>query len=332
MSDILSLVQAGAVSVYPQDFRYTTNDTLAQIVTPGYINEMMKQNGWFMRAGDTLTVSYANGTQGAIFQPTFSGQVITLVPIAGTVAGNVTGHNLGSGTGVWASTVNDVLNFKSLDAGTGITITNTATDITAAITANGVNFSQLANPIVATSTGMNVSYSTNSATPGTVRTIKGVNSSTATTMTSGNLVGVRGEVDMVGASGGFAFGVQGKVIPTGTLSGSDWIAPVFAQFDISAATVNAGQTAPVWADYGATSGTITSATGMRMFAGTNTTAATLFAMDYRYGKATNLLELDGNAGTYITSGGSGTHSGTIEKIAISIDGVTYYIVASTVVS
>ena len=39
-------------------------------------------------------------------------------------------------------------------------------------------------------------------------------------MTSGNVVGVRGEVDYVGASGGFLYGVQGKLIPTGTISGS----------------------------------------------------------------------------------------------------------------
>ena len=56
---------------------------------------------------------------------------------------------------------------------------------------------------------------------------------------------------------------------------------------------------------GATGGTFTDVTGARMFAGTNTIASlTLFAMDYRYGKASNLFELDGNAGTYITAGGA----------------------------
>ncbi len=170
-----------------------------------------------------------------------------------------------------------------------------------------------------------------SATPGTVRALVGKMVQTATVETSGNLVGVRGEVDMVGASGGFYYGAQGKIIPTGTLSGSSWTAGVFGQLDISHATINAGQTAPIWADYGATSGTITDATGMRMFSGTNTTAATLFAMDYRYGKATNLLELDGSSSTYISTGGA-TASGTIKKIAISIDGVQYYLQAATVYS
>lgn len=176
------------------------------------------------------------------------------------------------------------------------------------------------------------SVTTSSATPGTIRSIKGLMIGTNATMTTGNLVGVRGEVDCVGASGGFLYGVQGKIIPTGTLSGSSWTAGVFGQLDISAATINAGQTAAVWGDMGATSGTLTNVAGMRMFAGTNTTAAVLNAMDYRYGKATSLLELAGVAGTYITSGGAGTLSGTINKIAITIEGVVYYIPCATVIS
>jgi len=176
------------------------------------------------------------------------------------------------------------------------------------------------------------SVTTSSATPGTIRSIKGLMIGTNATMTTGNLVGVRGEVDCVGASGGFLYGVQGKIIPTGTLSGSSWTAGVFGQLDISAATINAGQTAPIWADYGATSHTLTSVTGMRMFAGTNTTAATLNAMIYLYGKSSNLFELDLNGSTYIASGGAGTLSGTIQKIAITIEGVQYYIPCATVIS
>lgn len=174
---------------------------------------------------------------------------------------------------------------------------------------------------------------TSSATPGTLRTIDSVLQETATTMTSGNLVGVRGEVDLVGASGGFLYGLQGKIIPSGTLSGSVWAAPVFGQFDLTNATINAGQTAPVWADYGANGGTFTNVTGMRMFSGTNTISTlTLNAMIYLYGKATNLFELSGSSSTYIAAGGSGALSGTIKKIAFTIDGVTYYLPCATVVS
>ena len=187
--------------------------------------------------------------------------------------------------------------------------------------------------LTSSASGQSITASTSSATPGTIRSVRGLTSDSNSIVTSGNLVGVRGEVDMVGASGGFFYGAQGKVISTGTLSGSSWTAGVFGQFDLSGATINAGQTAPVWADYGASGGTFTDATGMRMFSGTNTIASlTLFAMDYRYGKASNLLELDGNAGTYISSGGSGAPSGTIKKIAISIDGVQYYLLAATTIS
>jgi len=178
-----------------------------------------------------------------------------------------------------------------------------------------------------------ITDSTSSATPGTVRAFYSKITGSATTMTSGNLVGVRGEVTLVGASGGFLYGVQGKIIPTGTLSGSSWTAPVFAQFDISAATINAGQTAPVWADYGATGGTLTNVTGMRMFAGTNTIASlTLNSMIYLYGKATNLFELSGSASTYITTAAGTTIGGTLQKIAFTIDGVTYYLLAGTTIS
>jgi hypothetical protein len=175
-----------------------------------------------------------------------------------------------------------------------------------------------------------VSVTTSSATPGTIRAIRGQMIETATVMTSGNLVGVRGEVDYVGASGGFLYGVQGKLIPTGTLSGSSWNAALFGQFDLSASTLNAGQIAGVWADMGASGGTFTSVAGARMFAGTNTIASlTLNSMIYLYGKASSLFELAGDAGTYITAGAA-TPSGTIKKIAMTIDGVVYYLIAATV--
>jgi len=148
--------------------------------------------------------------------------------------------------------------------------------------------------------GQSISYSSASATPGTVRSLRGlVTLSNATyANTTNSVAGVRGEVDMVGGSSGFVYGVQGKVIPTGTLSGSIWAPAVFGQYDLSGATINAGQIAAVWGDMGATGGTFTDVTGARMFAGTNTIASlTLNSMIYLYGKASNLLELSGNAGT-----------------------------------
>src|SRR5580698_4159511 len=140
--------------------------------------------------------------------------------------------------------------------------------------------------------------STTSATPGTIRALIGSMTGSNTTMTSGNLVGCRGVATVVGASGGFVYGSQGKVISTGTLSGSSWTAGLFGQLDVSAATINAGQVSAIWADWGATGAIATSMTGARLYAGTNTTANILNAQMYLYGPATNFFELDDNSGAY----------------------------------
>ena len=175
---------------------------------------------------------------------------------------------------------------------------------------------------------------TSSATPGTIRSLYGTISNTATVMTSGNIVGVRGEVDLVGASAGFIYGVQGKVIPTGTLSGSSWTAAVFGQFDLSRATVNAGQCAAIWGDWGATGATATDLTGCRGFAFTNTTSNVINAQDYRYGNATYLQELAGaggtlnyyaNAGTSGGSAGDAAHCAAQKVIKILVNGVAAFI-------
>jgi hypothetical protein len=184
--------------------------------------------------------------------------------------------------------------------------------------------------------GQSVSGSTTSATPGTIRAFKGLMTGTNATMTSGNLVGVRGEVDYVGASGGFLYGIQGKLIPTGTISGSSWNAGVFGQLDISAATVNAGQMAPIWGDYGTSSGTLTDQTGLYGIAMTNTTAVVTQGQIYLYGGSQNLLLLNTNLGlsgvTYFIN--SGTTSGSwgnatpptpSKVLRISVDGTQYYI-------
>lgn len=179
-----------------------------------------------------------------------------------------------------------------------------------------------------------VQKTVSAAAPGTVRALTGKITETATTMTSGNLVGARGEVNAVGASGGFLYGVQGKVTPTGTLSGSSWTAAVFGQFDVSAATVNAGQLAAIWGDWGTTGATATDMTGCRGIAFTNTTANVLNAQDYRYGNATNLWELAGaggtlnyylNAGTSAGSAGDAAHCAAQKVIRVTVNGTAAYI-------
>ena len=167
-----------------------------------------------------------------------------------------------------------------------------------------------------------------SAWPWTVRSVIWAISN-ATTMTSWNLVWVRGATTIASASGWFFYWVQGKIIATGTLSGSSWTAWVFGQLDISATTLNAGQTAAIWWDYGTSSGTMTDTTGARGIVMTNTTSAILHAQDYRYGNATYLLELAGAGGTlnYITGSNGG---GANVYITVLINGVPAKIAAKYV--
>lgn len=236
------------------------------------------------------------------------------------------------------SDASNMMIIATVDRSAGTVTVNSFTASGSVGTANiqngAVTGVKLANPLVGSGSGFAFTDTTASATPSTIRALKGVMGSTNTTVTSGNLVGVRGEVDMVGASGGFFYGAQGKVIPTGTLSGSSWTAGLFGQFDISAATVNAGQMACIWGDYGATSGTMTDASGCRGIAMTNTTAAVLNAQDYRYGNATYLLELAGAggtlnyyaaAGTSAGSAGDAAHCAAQMVIKVVINGTAAYI-------
>ena len=304
----------------PNIVSIVTSADLATITTAGYLtneatNIEQLQNGNFQWAlTDIVLISY---------QPDFLVNFFTYDPvnftfIANPAAGGVT-NTLASGD-IFVGNVSNLAQARAVSG--AITMSNTGvTTLSASQTSTA---------------GQTFTNSTSSATPGTIRALKGLEVGTATTMTSGNLVGVRGEVDYVGASGGFLYGVQGKIIPTGTLSGSSWNAGIFGQLDISAATVNAGQMAPIWGDYGATSGTLTDQTGLYGIAMTNTTAAVLAGQLYLYGGATNLMLLNTNAGlsgtTYFKAAGTSAGSAgdtskcnATEVLTISVNGTTYYI-------
>ena len=219
-------------------------------------------------------------------------------------------------------------------ANPGLLIANNLSDLASlstALTNLGLSSTSAVNFGVTTG-----SSSTASATPGTIRALIGSITGSNSVMTSGNLVGARGVANIVGASGGFIYGAQGKVISTGSLSGSSWSAGVFGQLDISAATINAGQVAPIWGDYGASSGTLTDQSGLYGIAMTNTTAAVLAGQLYLYGGAQNLMLLNTNAGlsgvTYFKNAGTSAGSWgnavppTPSKVlTISVDGVQYYL-------
>lgn len=303
-------VQTGLVGVLPSVAYINTTDTIAEVVTTGYLNKEV-----------------ANGLQ--ISLPCIAAVSTVASPGAAPVVGwfqvshSGTNWSLVAPSGTATVTLPTVANQLPI-----------FTDTIGTMADSGVLYTSL---ILNSSTGgQSIASTTASATPGTVRSLKGLMTGSATTMTSGNLVGVRGEVDYVGASGGFLYGVQGKIIPTGTVSGSSWNAGVFGQLDISAATINAGQMAPIWGDYGATSHTLTNQTGLYGIAMTNTTAAVLAGQLYLYGGATNLMLLNTNAGlsgaTYFVAAGTSAGSAgdtskcnATEVLTISVNGTTYYI-------
>ncbi len=279
-----------------------TDAAYATIVAAGWLNSVSNQK---IQATDIIVVNYLSNAKAFFYVSIDSAGVVTMAPISNPGEVSLVGAAVSGNVVMFSGTTGDIA-----DAG---------------FAASNVVLNNAAQSIVVANT---------SATPGTVRSLVGRMNSTVATQTSGNLVGVRGEVNAVSASGGFLYGAQGKIIATGTLSGSSWSAGVFGQLDISAATVNAGQMAPLWGDYGSTSGTMTDVTGLRGVVMTNTTAAVLNAQDYRYGNASYLFELAGAGGTlnyYAAAGasagsaGDAAHCAAQQVIKLLINGVAAYI-------
>lgn len=183
--------------------------------------------------------------------------------------------------------------------------------------------------------GQNIQASTTSATPGTpVRALNGITTESAAVMTSGNVVGIRGVVNCVGASGGFIYGAQGKIVATGTLSGSVWAPAVFGQFDVSAATINGGQLSAIWGDWGTTGAIASDMSGTSGIKFTNTTSNVLNSQLDTYGDASFLWNIRGNpgplayylaAGTSAGSAGDAAHCAAQQVLKIVVQGATVYI-------
>lgn len=299
--------------VAPRIVQIVSSDNLATVSAAGYLNEQGQVlQGLQVSPTDEIHMIYSyvaatnSGTFG-VFTPSFSAGVITLVLFSNAGEVSLIGAAVNGNLPKFSGTTGDI-------ADSGIAATSVI--------------------VSSNASGQTISASSASATPGTIRALVGSFTESATTMTSGNVVGVRGVVNCVGASGGFIYGVQGKIISTGTLSGSLWAPAVFGQLDVSAATINGAQVAAIWGDWGATGATATDLSGCRGIVFTNTTANVLNAQDYRYGNATYLLELAGAggtlnyyaaAGTSAGSAGDATHCAAQQVIKIEINGVAAYI-------
>lgn len=297
--------------VVPRRVTIVSTDNLSAVTAGGYLNNFVRESGFVILPTDIIEMWYGwissnNPGTFATFTPSISNGVISLVEqvslgnvLLPVVSGNIANFNGATGQ------------IKDSGIASSSLITNS------------------------NSSGQTVSTSNSSATPGTVRAFVGSMTSTQTTITSGNLVGVRGVTNMVGISGGYIYGTQGKIIATGTISnsGGGFEAGVLGQFDVSAATLGStSYMAPIWGDWGgsAPSGTYAQCYGIAM---TNSTAAILGAQVYLYGNATNLMNLAGastpgyyvSAGTSSGSAGNSSHCAAQQVLVISIQGATVYI-------
>jgi len=130
-------------------------------------------------------------------------------------------------------------------------------------------------------------------------------------MTSGNLVGSRGEVDVPSgttANGAtYLYGVQGKFIGGGTLVSPVNVAGIVGQLDVSTGTYTSGVISAGWFDMGATASASAISTGLgtaQIIRLTNTTAAVIPQAIYIESYSTNMLEV------HPTGEGEAWHSAT----------------------
>lgn len=196
-----------------------------------------------------------------------------------------------------------------------------------------------------TAPGLNGTATITTAALGTVRNgyfkvISGVGGSA----TSGNLVGVRGEVsipsgDTIGG-GIYLYGSQGKLTFAGVMDHADSrLCASLAQLDISAGTYTTGQLSALWVDAGATaSASAISTKGggqFNLLRITNTTAALSNALIYGYADADYLFDLGGpggNADWFSESGTCTTPGQAHGWLKIYLNGTAKYIPLSAAVS
>lgn len=178
---------------------------------------------------------------------------------------------------------------------------------------------------ISTTSTISTAITSTSATPGTSRAIYGKYTTASGGMTSGNLVGVRGEITLGGNASGTAYlyGTQGKLIGgTKTINiGSAYAVGVFGQLDVTGTTVTSGYVAGVASDiFGVSSGTV----AVDLFYGQHADGGTINSYFRAYGKSTSVFEFDTNGGTQASTAGvsSATNAGYLK---IKVDGAVRYI-------
>lgn len=168
---------------------------------------------------------------------------------------------------------------------------------------------------------------------GTVRNVYGKITGSATGITSGNIVGVRGEANLTGTvtGGAFIYGTQGKLIVTGTMNHADSrLTAMIAQLDISAGTYTTGQLSALWVDAGATaSASAVSTKGggqFNLLRITNTTAASSNSAILVYADADYLFDLGGPGGNADWfDAGTGATASVSGHLKVNLNGTPAFI-------
>jgi hypothetical protein len=219
-------------------------------------------------------------------------------------------------------------------AGTALTGTAAELNKLAGVTAGAISASKAVvvgaanqvNEWTVTAGVLTQTKTVSSAALGTVRGVYGAVTGSNAAISGGNIVGVRGEVNLTGvisAGGAYLYGAQGKLLVTGEMNHADSrLCGVLAQLDISAGAYTAGQLSALWVDAGATS--VAGALGgqFNMVRITNTTVSVPNAVILAYSEGSYLFDLGGPGGNADWfDAGTGVTGTCVGHLKVNLNGV-----------
>jgi len=234
----------------------------------------------------------------------------------------------GSAIGIFAGTIDYGINIAgSGTTGTGVVIGSctTAAILIYGACDEGITITGVCTTAINVTGGpINVTLTQTLATPGTVRSIYGKNVTRGTSQTSGNLVGVRGEVNITAGcavSTSYLYGTQGKLITNASTLTSGTFAGVYGQLDVSSATINGGKIAALSADiYGFTSGSSNYIDGVYV---EHVAGGVINSMFKAIAKSNYVFDLASN--THTQMGVTGAATTAAGWLKINVEGSTRYI-------
>ena len=129
MSTIFTRVLSGQVDVIPGDVRMLSTASPAEVLAPGFLNRVATAANFTIFETDVISAIYGDPQIAAIFKPSLSGGVYTLVPIAGASGEANTSSNVGAGEKLALPKSGVDLPFKTLEAGANISLIPTGNSV-----------------------------------------------------------------------------------------------------------------------------------------------------------------------------------------------------------